>query len=422
MKIRCIHPSRVADAESRKAIYPRNLWYPSLAFPILAVHTPVDVEMEIIDETIEDLNFDDPVDLVAITAMTPTVGRAYEIAHRYRERGVKTVMGGFHASALPDEAGRHVDCVAVGEGELVWPQIIEDFKNGQLKPRYTAGSLFDMTRYKPPRVELLSKYWKPADQYEPPYYPSLNVIEVSRGCPFKCSFCAVSNFYGEKHRYRPVEDVLDGIRRRKLESRDRVISFSDDNLYGNKPYFKKLLSGLKKLNITWTSMISINVAHSPEILQMMADSGCQAIGLGIESLDQECLKSVNKSNNKVEDYDRLFKLIDAHHIKIYLAMMVGFDHDDETVFEKIHDWLKNRMEYIVYCNCHILTPFPGTILHRQVSKENRITDFDWDHYDCRHVVYEPRQMSADTLLKGFVWLRSNLEAMSIERWKELHLK
>ena len=191
MKVKLIYPGiEKGDQE----VFLPYLWFPLITFPILAAYTPADVEVEIIDEVIEAIDFDDPVDLVGLTAMTYSVHRAYEIAAEYRKRGVKVVMGGFHASAVPEEAKEYVDTVVIGEGEETWPRVLEDFKNGSLKPLYTSNRFFDMTTYKTPKLELLSKYCPSYEHYSPPYYPTLNIVEISRGCPFECEYCFLLSY------------------------------------------------------------------------------------------------------------------------------------------------------------------------------------------------------------------------------------
>jgi len=417
MKVKFIYPSVIEQYKGDEMLVPQ-MRYPLLTFPVLAAHTPADIDIEIIDESIEAIDFDEPVDLVGLTAMTYSAPRAYEIADRYRKRGVKTVMGGFHVSALPEEAQEHVDTIVIGEGEEVWPSVVEDFKKGQLKPRYTSPGLLDMAKYKTPRLDLLKKYLYTSETYTFPYYAFLNVIEVSRGCPYKCGFCSVSKFYGRKHRFRPIKDVMEDIRRRKLQSRMRFISFSDANLYGNKSHFKELLKGLKKLNIKWSSQISIDVAKSPEILSLMAESGCQSVCFGIESISQESLNSVDKATNKVEEYDKLLERMKNYNIYVALTMIMGFDHDDDSIFERTYSWVKKHLDSVILVHPHILTPYPGTAVYRQFLKENRIVDFDWRHYDHWHVVYKPGLMSAGTLYKGYRWLLDKLKPVNSQNWQK----
>lgn len=418
MKVKLIYPG---IEKGNQEVFLPYLWFPLNSFPILAAYTPEDIDLEIIDEVIEPIDFDDPVDLVGLTAMTYSVHRAYEIAAEYRKRGITVVMGGFHASAVPGETQKHVDTVVVGEGEETWPRVLEDFKKGRLKPLYTSDHFFDMTTYKTPRMDLLAKYCPSYDHYSPPYYPTLNIVEISRGCPFECDFCAVTNFHGKKYRLRPIADVLKEIRFRKLQSRQRYIAINDDNLFGNKAYFRELLVGLTKLNVTWGAQMSVNVASDEDMLSLLRDSGCQSVGFGIESLSQESLDSIHKKTNKVKEYDELFDRVRKHNLKVYLGMMVGMDHDDESTFEKILDWLKSQMDVIIFANIHIITPLPGTTLYRRLLKENRIIDFDWKNYDTKHVVFKPRLMSGETLYQGFNMLLTEMQKVNLENWKKWYI-
>ncbi len=415
MKVKLIYPK---VAKKSIEVFLPYLWFPLLTFPVLAAYTPADVDVEIIDETIQEIDFDDPVDLVGLTAFTYTAARAYEIAAEYRRRGVKVVMGGFHASAVPDEAKEHVDAVVIGEGEETWPAVIHDFKSGNLQPFYKSQHLFDMKNYKRPRLDLLSRYCPSYENYTPPFYPTLNIIEMTRGCPFECDFCAVTNFYGKKYRARPIDDVLAEIRTLKLQSRQRYISFSDDNIYGSKSYFRELLEGLRKLNIQWGGQVGIDVARDPDVLAMMADSGCRSVGIGIESLDQDSLKSIHKLNNKVDEYDYLFDQLNRHRIKAYIGMMVGLDHDDESIFERTLDWVNRHLDVIIFANFHILTPLPGTALYKKLLDQDRLIDFDWNHYDTKHLVFKPRAMSPGALENGYKWLMEKIEPINLTNWKK----
>jgi len=415
MKVKFIYPKKIENYHA-EMLYPR-LWFPLLTFPILAAYTPDDVELHIVDEAIESIDFDDPVDLVGLTAFTHSAPRAYEIAAEYRKRGIKVVMGGFHVTAMPEEAQQHVDAVAIGEGEETWPVIIDDFKKGCLKPVYKAPGLFDLEKYRTPKMELISRYCPPVEKYAPPYYITLNIVEMSRGCPFKCDYCAVTHFYGNSFRFRPVEEVINEARQRKLQMRQRFVNFCDDNMFGNKTYLRQLMAGLKKLNVTWSGQVSINAAKDPEILAMMADSGCHSVGIGIESISQDSLQSVNKVVNNVNEYDFLLEQLKKYNIKAYIGMMVGFDTDNEAVIEKTHKWVQDRLEYLIYVHFHIMTPLPGTPLYYRLLAENRIFDFDWSHYDTKYVVFEPKLMSAEALAQGNKWLQDSVKELNLTNWK-----
>lgn len=425
MKIRLIYPSSLKQGQgaSNKDIHLRfhpQMWFPLITFPILAAYTPEGAEIEITDEMIDDIDYDAPVDMVGLTCMTHTAPRAYEIAGEFRKRGVTTVIGGFHVSALPEEALEHVDCVVIGEGEESWPKAVNDFKRGNLQRIYRSQGLFNMEKYRTPRMDLLSKYCPSFQHYQPPYYPSLNIVEISRGCPFRCDYCAVANFYGSRHRLRPLESVFQEIRQHKLKSRDRFICFNDDNLFGSRSYFRELIKGLKPMNVEWSAQMSLDVARDPEMLRSMAEAGCRSIGIGIESISQESLSSVNKRTAKADEYDLLFRRVRDVGVKIFLSLMVGFDSDNESVFDRTMSWLMHHLDTVIYTNFHILTPLPGTVVYKRLNSEKRIFDFDWRHYDTKHLVFEPRGMTADALRNGFQRICAEMHDFNMSNWKRFY--
>ncbi len=170
---------------------------PFLGLPTIAAYTPSDCEVKMVDERISPVDFDYDADLVGITAMTPLATRAYELADEFKRRGKTVVMGGMHVSALPDEALEHCHAIAIGEGERVWSQMVEDFKRGELKQIYKASQLFDLSEALPPRWDIIDKS----------LYSPVDFIETTRGCPINCNFCAVTQYYGAKYRTKPVDLV-----------------------------------------------------------------------------------------------------------------------------------------------------------------------------------------------------------------------
>lgn len=379
-----------------------------ISFPVLAAYTPGEHHIEIIDEIFEPVNFDEPVDLVGITAMTYMAPRAYEIADAFRQRGVPVVMGGIHVSSLPEEAKQHADAVVIGEAETVWEQVLEDAANHSLKPFYRAQSPFDMSRYRRPRYELLEKYFQAGKQYHPHGYNSLNVIEMSRGCPFDCDFCTVTNYFGSNYRSRPVEDVVRDMRYLKLHFKDRFFNINDDNLLGNRPHFLELLKRLCKINIQWAGQVSSNVAKDDEVMKLMAESGCQTLFVGLESISEESLKSINKKMNRVKEYDRFMEQCIKFNIRVVVSIIFGLDGDDEDSFKNTVEFV-NRYKGLLTPSYTILTPFPGSRLHERLKAENRIIDFDWRHYDLGHVVIQPKNMSAKVLKEGLLWAMSQFD-------------
>ncbi|MBI5125650.1 MAG: cobalamin B12-binding domain-containing protein, partial [Planctomycetes bacterium] len=189
MKLLLISPELKESIFSYSKKDVRSFWFPRLSLPVLAALTPPDVEVRLLDESIEKINFDEEVDLVGISVMTFLSPRAYEIAREFRQRGIKVVLGGIHPTAVPEEAKLHADSVVVGEAEGLWPRLIQDFKNGELKPFYRQNGLPSLENLPHPRMDLLKR----------DAYLTANCLQASRGCPFGCEFCSVTNFFGNTY-------------------------------------------------------------------------------------------------------------------------------------------------------------------------------------------------------------------------------
>lgn len=248
---------------------------PPLSLPMIASLTPDDFDISISDENISPIDFNKDIDLAAITVMTPLAPRAYEIADRFRAKGVRVVLGGMHPSFLPEEAIQHADAVVIGEAEGVWAELLEDFKQGKLKQFYKCSSFPQLENLPIPRRELFPSKG----------YFTVNTVQVTRGCPFDCDFCTVTKFFGNKHRYRPIDEVVVEVSSLKGKS----VVFVDDNIIGNIPYAKELFKALIPLKIKWLSHASINVARDEELLRLSAESGCVGYMIGFESISQESL-------------------------------------------------------------------------------------------------------------------------------------
>jgi len=387
MKILLISP------ENKKSIYAytkedvKAFWFPKLGLPTIAANTPPDVEVRIVDECVEDIDFNVDVDLVGISVMTYLAPRAYEIAARFRARGVKVVLGGIHVSMCPEEAKEHADSIVVGESEKTWPILVEDFRRGELKSLYEEKDLPKLENLPIPRREL----------FKPNSYWTTNCVQTSRGCPFACDFCTVTIFGGNQFRLRPIEQVIEEVKRLKKG----FVVFVDDNIAGNKAYAKQLFKALIPLKINWGSQASLTMARDPELLDLAAKSGCTALFIGVESISEENLAAANKRFNKVDKYKEEFRRFHDYGILIQTGMIFGFDHDDESAFERTVEFLEeNNIELAMF---NILTPLPGTNLYKRMDAEGRIIDRDWSHYDGRHVVFKPKLMTPETLQEGFLW-------------------
>jgi radical SAM superfamily enzyme YgiQ (UPF0313 family) len=379
-----VNPSRTG-----LTVNPSSRFQP-LGLGVIAALTPVHWDIEIIDENFEPFQYT-PADLVGLTAFTASACRAYEIAAQYGEHGIPTVLGGIHASMLPDEALDYVDTVVIGEAESIWPSIINDFEHNEMQRLYR-GVWKDLKDLPAPRRDLFHKGYL------------FGSIQTSRGCPMDCEFCSVTAFNGNHFRQRPVEDVLD-----ELETiPQRLVFFVDDNLvgYGRKAAERTiaLCKGMlkRKIKKSWFCQASMNFAENEEVLVYAAQSGCRMVFLGVEAEDSHALAEVNKSLNMrmtKHDYEKVFQRIHKHGIAVLGAFIYGMDTDTVHSLEK-------RTSYILKSGIDVmqatfLTPLPGTRLFEKLNEDDRVlyTHYpeDWQRYDMTEVVFEPRMMTSQEL-------------------------
>jgi len=371
-----------------------------LTLTTLAALTPEKHNVRIIDSRVAEVDYNIDADLVGITALSSEAPSAYSIADGFRKKGVTVVLGGPHVSATKDESILHADALVLGEAEKVWGTLLEDFENEKLKQFYKADSLCDMTGMKIPRRELLDKSM----------YGRFNTIQVTRGCPFNCNYCTVTKFFGNTYRFRPVEEVVEEIKR--LES-DTFI-FLDDNIVGNPKYAKKLFKALIPLKIKWDSQASVTLAKDQELLDLYAESGGRIAFIGFESVSQEVLKSLNKGWGKSAGYHDAIEKIHKAGVGIVGSFVFGLDLDGPDVFESTVKFaIDNKIDAVMY---NILTPFPGTEVYDQLEREGRIIDRDWGKYNTSHTVFKPKNMTPQELDDGFKWAyKTTYEAANILR-------
>ncbi len=305
MKITFIRPN-MYDDRSLDAMEP-------LCFAILKSLTPSDVDVSFFDERLEPIPFDHPAELVAMTVETYTARRAYQIADHYRNRGVPVVMGGYHPTLLPEETLGHADAIVKGDAEGNWEQVLRDARRGLLKPIYERPAFPSLDGCIPDRSIFAGKKYVP-----------IGLVQYSRGCRFNCSFCSIRAFYGTSLRQRPVEDVVEDIR----GCRRRHIFLVDDNLFVNEEKVRDLFEALIPLKITWSCQISIDIARNPELVRLMARSGCISALIGFESLDPASLKEIKKGwNVKWLSYDDAIKVFRDSGIMLYGTFVFGCDND-----------------------------------------------------------------------------------------------
>jgi radical SAM superfamily enzyme YgiQ (UPF0313 family) len=363
--------------------------FPPLGLGYVAALTPDNWDVEIIDENFEIARFKE-CDLVGLTGFTAMANRAYQIAKMFKDKGVTVVMGGIHASMMPDEALQFVDTVVVGEVEAVWANVIADFESGNLLQKYE-GSQTDLKSMVHPRRDL----------FHEDYF--CDTIQTARGCPNDCEFCSVSQFNGFAYRLRPVQEVLDEMATLKK----KFLFIVDDNIVGSGPQRAQraieLARGMieRKFNFIWYSQTALNVADNEEVLEAFEESGCRLLFLGIESEDRKVLESMKKKVNIRRDYQTVFEKIHDHHIGIHGSLIFGTDQDDLNMLQKrLKFVLESHIDVIQYCT---LTPYPGTRLFKRMYDEGRLfyTDFpaDWDRYDLTEVLFKPGRMNVDEYRK-----------------------
>lgn len=372
-----IQPTRQAPHLTRTATkrlllvdpYPRNsqyhltaserraVWFPKLSLPTIAAYTPEHWQVELVDEAVEDIEFDYPCDMVGISIMTCYAPRAYEIAKEFRQRGKTVVLGGVHPTYCPDEALQYADAIVCGEAEDLWPQLVADYEAGTLQRTYRMTSFPTLEHYKSPRVELLS----------PDSYMTRQCSFTTRGCHFDCEFCSVSPFNGKTTRRRPVEEVVTELQnvqrwiRSELVERLRdepiwkafllglrirvgiedgsIVAFVDDLHNSNRAYCRELWTALKPLKIKWGCQSTLFLADDEEMVKLAAESGCVSVFVGMESLDEDCLDETNKPFNRVKKFSQEIKMFHDYGIMVNPGIVFGFDNDDEAVFERAVEFL-----------------------------------------------------------------------------------
>ena len=353
-----------------------------LAIAALSYLTPEHWRRSFFDDRLEPIDPDQPTDLVAVSIETFTAKRGYQIAAEYRARGVPVVMGGYHATFCPDEVLQHADAVCVGEAEGVWPTILEDARHGVLGGRYensqmpTAFTGFDRTIFRGKN------------------YFRIALVETGRGCSFKCRFCSITAFHRATCRHRPISDVVEEIRGLS----EKAVFIVDDNIAGDLRRAKQLFSALRELDIQWVGQASINIARDPELVDLMAESGCAGLLIGFESLDQDSLMCVDKKVNRGVDYVHALAELRERGIVVYGTFLIGLPADSDRTTEQLTSFAIDERIFIAAFN-HIV-PFPGTPLYAELREGGRLPCPRWwlsEDYRFGEAPFDPECGSAEVL-------------------------
>lgn len=373
-----------------------------LTMPYIAACTPPEWEVEIHDEIVNPLDVDQiDGEVVGITAVTPFAPRAYELARLFRARGQAVIMGGPHATALPEEVASVCDAAIVGEGDLLWPEALNDWKRGKLRKIYRNTRSVPLENLPRPRWDLLN----------PDHYIVPQVVQASRGCPFTCDFCSLRNVF-PGYRTRPIKDVIREVE--QIPYKDVV--FWDDNIIGNTVWAKQLFRELKPLGKRWYSQATITIAASRELVQLAGKSGCAGLFVGLESFSTASLKETHKQFNKVTRYREDIKLLADNGIVVMSGLIFGFDEDTVDTFPRT---LEGAIEIgLTGIACSILTPYPGTGLFERMRSQRRLTTFDWDHYSSDEVVFTPKNLTPQQIIQGHNWVGQQFHRYSnmVRRW------
>jgi radical SAM superfamily enzyme YgiQ (UPF0313 family) len=360
--------------------------FPPLGLATLAGFLGPEDDAEIQDEHVERLRLDDDPDLVVIQVYITSAYRAYRIADHYRRRGAYVVLGGLHVTSLPQEAAAHADTIFVGPGEDTWPQFLSDFRRGRPERLYRSTTR-TLASLPPVRRDLIKRH----------LYLVPNSIVVSRGCPHVCDFCYKEAFFegGRSFYTQAVDAALAEIDRLP----GRHLYFLDDHLFGDRRFAAQLFDGMRGMGRLWQAAATVNAILSPGLLERAVDAGLLSLFVGFESLSPANLREQRKFQNLRRDYTAAIGRLHGLGVMINGSFVFGMDDDDADVFARTAEWaVEQGIETATF---HILTPYPGTALHKRLSAQDRITTADWDLYDTRHAVFRPARMTGYALEEGY---------------------
>ena len=373
-----------------------------LQLGVLAGMIPDDFNVVLFDDRMEEISYDDPTDLVAITVETYTARRAYEIGKEYQKRGIPVVMGGMHATLLPDEVAEHTDTLYIGDGEFEWQNLLNDFKNGKMKKLYktTAGV---------PQPGTFTR----RDIFQGKGYLPITLLQFGRGCRFACHFCAIAEYFDKTQYVRKIDEILE-----EIDRQDRnFLFFVDDNINSNHELAKEFYRELIPMKVKWVSQTSIDITNDLELMDLMMTSGCLGNVIGFESITRSSLKEMKKGPSFIvegHDYKLQLEILRDYGHQTWGSFTLGHDHD--TLYS-IRSTLDFAMENkFIFGAFNILVPYPNTPLYNKLKEEDRLLYEGkwWLHpeYRFNYASFVPKQMTPDELTEATFYLRSNFNSIS----------
>jgi radical SAM superfamily enzyme YgiQ (UPF0313 family) len=411
MNILLVYPTYL-DKTGRPVKY-RKALLPPLSLALLDGLTPSRHNVTIINDLVESIDFSKPYDLVGITAMSLQADRAYQIADAFWKRGTKVIMGGMHPTVLPDEAKQYADTVVIGEVESLWEQILDDCEHDMLDDFYQDTSFPDLKKLLIPKWDNMNM-----SIYSKPFGAKFPIIPLftTRGCPFGCKFCTVTKYYGKSYRFKPISHIMQEID----AARTKAFFFVDDNIACNVDYSRELFRALTKKNIRWMSQVSTRVVENPDLLDLAAKAGCTMLLVGIESINEASLKSVNKGFNNIKRYEELIARMYRAGIIPFLSFIFGFDEDIPDQFQVTLEFLKKN--HVMLAVFWILSPPIGTKLFLEMKNDGRIKPFTWSMADGTNLIFEPRSISETQLYESYWRLFQEFYSLEYSRKVNQELK
>ena len=372
-----------------RPITQRKLYLPALTLPLLAAEAPADCDIRLVYESVQRIPWNEPWNLVALTAMGSGIARAWQIADGFRARGRQVVLGGIATGLLPPERSlAHADSVVVGVADEIWADVVRDAQAGRLQPVYRAGQRPSLDHLPVPRYDLM----------DPAAHGKWRPVQAARGCPFTCDYCSITSYFDGLYRKRPVEQVVRDVRAAKRAS-SRYVAFVDDNIGVDFDYCAALWEALVPERIVWMSQSSLQIADRPDLLRLAHRSGCRVLSIGIESLNPESLAAHGKTFNRPAEYAAAIRAIRDAGIEVSTEMIVGMDEDEPDVFDRTWRFLMDNR--IPVPRVHILTPIPGTPLWARLEREGRIVTDDLGKFSGGRVVFRPARFDPDDLLRRY---------------------